>query len=72
MVPAAGSAYTYSYATMGPAHRVHHRLGPRPRVHHRASAVAVGFAGYLNALLDQLFGYTLPESLSAPPATAAR
>src|SRR3712207_9143174 len=32
-----------------------------------AAAVAVGFAGYLNSLLDQVFGVTLAEPISAPP-----
>src|SRR3712207_7366236 len=33
-----------------------------------ASAVSVGFAGYLNSLLDQVFGFTLPESITAGPS----
>ncbi len=67
MVPAAGSAYTYSYATMGQL--VAFIIGWDLVLEFTigASAVAVGFAGYLNSLLDQLFGFTLPESLSAPP-----
>src|SRR3712207_7956464 len=32
-----------------------------------AAAVAVGFAGYLSSLLDQVFGVTLPDAISAPP-----
>jgi APA family basic amino acid/polyamine antiporter len=32
-----------------------------------AAAVAVGFAGYLNALLDQIAGVTLPDAITAPP-----
>ena len=32
MIPVAGSAYTYAYATLGRARRLDHRLGPDPRV----------------------------------------
>ena len=32
LVPIAGSAYTYSYATLGRVGRLDHRLGPDPRV----------------------------------------
>jgi len=67
LVPAAGSAYTYSFATLGQLIAfiigwdlvLEFTLG--------ASAVAVGFAGYLNSLLDQLFGVTIPDSVAAPP-----
>ena len=67
LVPVAGSAYTYSFATLGQLVAfiigwdlvLEFTLG--------ASAVAVGFAGYLNSLLDQLFGVTVPEAISAPP-----
>jgi APA family basic amino acid/polyamine antiporter len=67
MVPAAGSAYTYAYTTLGQllAFIIGWDLVLEFTI--GASAVAVGFAGYLNALLDQLFGFTLPDSLSAPP-----
>ncbi len=37
-----------------------------------ASAVAVGFAGYLNALLDQVFGVTLPDAITAPPGEGGK
>jgi basic amino acid/polyamine antiporter, APA family len=67
LVPVAGSAYTYSFATLGQLIAfiigwdlvLEFTLG--------ASAVAVGFAGYLNSLLDQLFGATIPDAISAPP-----
>ena len=32
-----------------------------------AAAVAVGWSQYLNELLDNLFGFTIPESLSQAP-----
>jgi APA family basic amino acid/polyamine antiporter len=67
MVPAAGSAYTYAYATIGQL--VAFIIGWDLVLEFTigASAVSVGFAGYLNSLLDQVFGLTLPESISAPP-----
>jgi basic amino acid/polyamine antiporter, APA family len=67
MVPVAGSAYTYTYATLGQliAFIIGWDLFLEFTI--GASAVAVGFAGYLNSLLDQLFGVTLPEAITAPP-----
>ncbi len=67
MVPAAGSAYTYSYATLGQliAFVIGWDLFLEFTI--GAAAVSVGFAGYLNAFLDQVFNTTLPESITAPP-----
>ena len=31
------------------------------------AAVAVGWGGYLNELLDSAFGFSLPDSISQPP-----
>ena len=67
MVPVAGSAYTYTFATVGQL--VAFIIGWDLVLEFTigASAVAVGFAGYLNALLDQVFGVTLPDAITAPP-----
>jgi basic amino acid/polyamine antiporter, APA family len=67
MVPVAGSAYTYTFATLGQL--VAFIIGWDLVLEFTigASAVAVGFAGYLNALLDQVFGATLPDAITAPP-----
>ncbi len=67
MVPVAGSAYTYTFATLGQL--VAFIIGWDLVLEFTigASAVAVGFAGYLNALLDQVFGVTLPDAITAPP-----
>ena len=67
MVPVAGSAYTYTFATVGQllAFIIGWDLVLEFTI--GASAVAVGFAGYLNALLDQVFGVTLPDSITSPP-----
>jgi basic amino acid/polyamine antiporter, APA family len=68
MVPVAGSAYTFSYATLGElvAFVIGWDLALEFIV--GASAVAVGWSAYLNATLDQIFGFTLPASISGPPA----
>src|SRR5918997_1280560 len=67
MVPAEGSAYTYTFATLGQliAFVIGWDLVLEFTI--GAAAVAVGFAGYLNALLDQVAGVTLPDAISAPP-----
>ena len=68
MVPAAGSAYTFTYATLGElvAFVIGWDLALEFIV--GASAVAVGWSAYLNATLDQIFDITLPASISGPPA----
>ena len=67
MVPVAGSAYTYTFATVGQL--VAFIIGWDLVLEFTigAAAVSVGFAGYLNALLDQVFGVTLPDAITAPP-----
>ncbi len=64
MVPVAGSAYTYTFATLGQliAFIIGWDLVLEFTI--GASAVAVGFAGYLNALLDQVLGVTLPDAIT--------
>jgi basic amino acid/polyamine antiporter, APA family len=68
MVPVAGSAYTFTYATLGElvAFVIGWDLALEFIV--GASAVAVGWSAYLNATLDQIFDFTLPASISGPPA----
>ena len=66
MVPVAGSAYTYSYAVMGEiaawlvgwALILEYALG--------ASAVAVGWSGFVGGLLDSI-GIHLPHALKVGP-----
>jgi APA family basic amino acid/polyamine antiporter len=67
MVPVAGSAYTFSYATLGEfvAFVIGWDLALEFIV--GASAVAVGWSAYLNSTLDQIFGVTLPASISGRP-----
>ncbi len=68
MIPVAGSAYTYSYATMGEflAWTVGWALVLEYAI--AASAVSVGWSGYFNGtILRELFGVTLPPYLVAGP-----
>jgi APA family basic amino acid/polyamine antiporter len=67
MVPVSGSAYTYTYGVMGEliawivgwALVLEYAIG--------ATAVCVGWAGYVNGLLDSgLFGLVAPGTLSLP------
>ncbi len=66
-VPVSGSSYSYAYATLGelPAMGVAACLLLEYGV--SAAAVAVGWSQYLNELFDNLFGLTLPDSLSQAP-----
>jgi APA family basic amino acid/polyamine antiporter len=66
-VPVSGSSYSYAYATLGelPAMGVAACLLLEYGV--SAAAVAVGWSEYINELVDNLFGLTLPDSLSRAP-----
>jgi len=66
MIPIAGSAYTYSYATLGEIFAW--IIGWDLILEYAVSnmAVAVGFSAYFNDILDNLFGIHLPKALSEP------
>ena len=67
-IPVSGSAYTYTYATMGEllAWTVGWALVLEYAI--AASAVSVGWSGYfVGSILGETFGVTLPPSLSAGP-----
>src|SRR5437016_10659496 len=66
MIPIAGSAYTYAYATLGEI--VAWIIGWDLILEYAVSnmAVAVGFSAYFNDFLDAVFGIHLPEKLSNP------
>ena len=68
MIPIAGSAYTYTYATMGEL--VAWIIGWDLILEYAVSnmAVAVGFSAYVNSLLAT-FGLHLPAVLSTPAYT---
>lgn len=68
MIPVAGSAYTYSYATMGEllAWTVGWALVLEYAI--AASAVSVGWSGYFTGtILNEFLGISLPAWLSAGP-----
>jgi basic amino acid/polyamine antiporter, APA family len=66
MIPIAGSAYTYSYATLGEIFAW--IIGWDLILEYAVSnmSVAVGFSAYFNDILDNLFGFHLPKQISDP------
>src|ERR1700730_2485180 len=66
MIPIAGSAYTYSYATLGEIFAW--IIGWDLILEYAFSnmSVAVGFSAYFNDILDNLFGFHLPKQLAQP------
>jgi APA family basic amino acid/polyamine antiporter len=66
MIPIAGSAYTYAYATLGEIFAW--IIGWDLILEYAVSnmAVAVGFSAYFNDILESLFGWHLPKQLSEP------
>ena len=54
MVPVAGSAYTYAYATLGRVVRLDHRLGPGAGVRRRQRDRGHGWSGYFQNVLVKL------------------
>ena len=67
MIPIAGSAYTYAYATLGEL--IAWIIGWDLILEYAVSnmAVAVGFSGYLKDVLENSFGWHLPAKLADPP-----
>ncbi len=66
MIPIAGSAYTYAYATLGEIFAW--IIGWDLILEYAFSnmSVAVGFSAYLSDILENLFGFHLPKQLSMP------
>ena len=62
-IPVSGSAYTYAYATMGEL--LAWIIGWDLILEYGVSvaAVAVGWGGYLQNLLDSVFGISLPDAI---------
>jgi amino acid transporter len=66
-VPVSGSSYSYAYATLGEGVAIVVAACLLLEYGVASAAVAVGWSQYLNILLDNLFGWTIPESLSNAP-----
>jgi len=68
--PIAGSAYTYAYATLGEL--IAWIIGWDLILEYAVSnmAVAAGFSGYLQDVLENLFGWHLPPSSPCRPSWA--
>ena len=66
-VPVSGSSYSYAYATLGEAVAMVVAACLLLEYGVSAAGVAVGWSQYLNELLDNLFGFTIPESISQAP-----
>ena len=66
-VPVSGSAYSYAYATLGEFAAC--AVGWCLLLEYAVSgaAIAVSWGQYLNDLTRRLFGFQMPEALSAPP-----
>ena len=66
-IPVSGSAYTYSYATLGEL--VAWIIGWDLIIEYgfAVATVSVGWGGYVNTLLGDVFGSTLPKAISSPP-----
>jgi APA family basic amino acid/polyamine antiporter len=72
MIPIAGSAYTYAYATLGELFAW--MVGWQLILEYAVSnmAVAVGFSAHFNDILDSLFGLRLPPQLCGPVIAAGQ
>jgi APA family basic amino acid/polyamine antiporter len=66
-VPVSGSSYSYAYATLGEGVAMIVAACLLLEYGVSSAAVAVGWSQYLNELLDNLFGFTIPDSLSNAP-----
>jgi APA family basic amino acid/polyamine antiporter len=66
-VPVSGSSYSYAYATLGEVVAMAVAACLLLEYGVSAAAVAVGWSEYLNALLGNLVGVTIPDALSSSP-----
>ncbi|WP_243075182.1 APC family permease [Microbacterium sp. SS28] len=67
-VPVSGSSYSYAYATMGEFAAMGVAACVTLEYGVSTAAVSSGWSGYLNQLLDDLFGWRIPPELSSAPA----
>ena len=66
-VPVSGSSYSYAYTTLGEAVAMAVAACLLLEYGVATAAVSVGWSGYLNKLLSNLFGFQIPRALSAAP-----
>ena len=66
-VPVSGSSYSYAYTTLGEAVAMGVAACLLLEYGVATAAVAVGWSGYLNKLMQDLFGFQIPKALSAAP-----
>src|ERR1700754_4176299 len=66
-VPVSGSTYSYAYTTMGEMVAMGVAACLLLEYGVSMSATAIGWSGYLNELLNNLFGFQIPHALSAAP-----
>ncbi|CAM2962618.1 amino acid permease [Mycobacterium intermedium] len=66
-VPISGSSYSYAYATLGEAVAMCVAACLLLEYGVATAAVAVGWSGYLNKLLHNVFGFHLPRAVSEAP-----
>ncbi|OCB14550.1 amino acid permease [Mycolicibacterium porcinum] len=66
-IPVSGSAYSYAYATLGELVAVVVAACLVLEYGVSTSATAVSWSQYLNKLIENLFGFRIPEALSASP-----
>jgi APA family basic amino acid/polyamine antiporter len=66
-VPVSGSAYSYSYATLGEFAAMGVAACLLLEYGVSTAAVAVGWSQYLNKLFHNVFGFELPRAVSAAP-----
>ncbi|BBZ43347.1 amino acid permease [Mycobacterium parmense] len=66
-VPVSGSSYSYAYTTLGEVVAMGVAACLLLEYGVSTAAVAVSWSGYLNKLLENLFGIELPNALAAAP-----
>ncbi len=66
-IPVSGSTYSYAYAALGEIVAMGVAACLLLEYGVSTAAVAVGWSQYLNKLLDNLFGFEIPQALSAAP-----
>lgn len=66
-VPISGSSYSYAYTTLGEVVAVGVAACLLLEYGVATAAVSVGWSGYVNKLLHNVFGFQLPHGLSAAP-----